>query len=94
MPSLKEIALSTAGVLRATSSPDPLPVTLMGYSVEQAAFLVRAIIAECEDANISFARIEVPIGVSDQLDWEGNRPPKVDWNRVIQRELRIFRTGA
>jgi hypothetical protein len=45
-------------VLQTTSKPEPFPLTLRGQSVEQGAFLLKAIIRECLDANIRLQRVE------------------------------------
>ena len=47
MAGLQEIARGIASVLQGSPAPEPLPVTFVGQSIEQAAELLRRIVGEC-----------------------------------------------
>ena len=54
-----EIALGIASVLGKPGLPNPMTISFRGQSLESAAEIVRAIIAECDDANIGIEKIEL-----------------------------------
>ena len=54
-----EVALGIASVLGKPGVPDPLTVSFRGQSLESASEIVRAITAECRDAGIEVAKIEL-----------------------------------
>lgn len=58
MATLSEIALGIATVLQSAAEPEPFPVTLRGQSLEDGAFLLKAIIRECRDADIHLQKVE------------------------------------
>ncbi len=58
MANLSEIALGIASVLKSTEEPEPFPLTLRGQSLEDGAFLVKAIVRECRDAGIQLHKVE------------------------------------
>ena len=56
MASLDEIAIGIATAL-ASIAPKPLPVQLRGQTIDEAAYLVRAVVRECADAGIHLHRV-------------------------------------
>ena len=52
-----EIALGIASVLGKPGLPNPMSISFRGQSLESAAEVVRAIISECDDANIEIEKI-------------------------------------
>jgi hypothetical protein len=58
MAGLNELAIGIATVL-AGVTPEPLTVQLRGQSIEDAEYLLRAVIRECEDAEIPLRRVVV-----------------------------------
>ena len=59
MAEIREIALGLATVLTSSREPEPLPVTLRGQSLADAAVLIRTVIRECADAAIALQKVEV-----------------------------------
>jgi hypothetical protein len=69
----REIALGIASVLGKPGLPDPLLISFRGQTVDDAFSVVLAIVAECEDAGLAVAKIELnverslPTGIADQF---------------------------
>lgn len=59
MVGLQEIALGIATVLQNASTPESLPVTFVGQSIEIAAELVANVLGECHDACVALGRVEL-----------------------------------
>ena len=92
MAGLREIALSIAGVIRASPAPEPLPVTLKGETLEGGAELVFAIVSECLDAEIPLRRIEVdPALYRFILALPAQPAIPIAGNPELAGELRFFR---
>lgn len=60
MAEIREIAIGLATVLKTSREPEPLPITLRGQSLADAALLVRCVIRECSDAGVSLHKVEGP----------------------------------
>ena len=54
-----EIALGIASVLGKPGLPNPMIITFRGQTLDDAAEIVRAIISECDDADIRIDKIEL-----------------------------------
>lgn len=54
----EEMALGIAAALAAWTL-DPLPVQMRGLSLSDAAYLIRAVVRECSDAEISLHSVKV-----------------------------------
>ncbi len=57
MAGLQEIALGIASVLQHSPTPEPLPITFRGQTLEDGADLVLRIVAECQDADIPLSQV-------------------------------------
>ena len=55
-----EVALGIATVLGLGGRPEPFPVVFKGYSLADAALLLRSVLRECSEANIKLSRVQVP----------------------------------
>ncbi len=60
MASMKEIAIGVAQVLLQSREPEPLYVDLWNESPEEAAELVKRVLAECADGDVPLSLIRVP----------------------------------
>lgn len=67
MAGVKEMALGIASALRSKIAPNPLPVELWGYAPEDAAQLLKLIVDECVDADISLREIRVDPDIVHEL---------------------------
>ncbi|MFC4296181.1 hypothetical protein ACFO0A_14065 [Novosphingobium tardum] len=67
MASMKEIALGLTTILPLPATPDPLCVDLWNEAPSECARLVRLVIAECHDAQISLILVRVPLEVWAEL---------------------------
>jgi hypothetical protein len=59
MAGIQEIALGVARVLRLSPEPEPLPLTFVGQTLEEAAELVSRVVIECADAGLILHRIDL-----------------------------------
>lgn len=59
MAGREEIGIGVATLLASGHAPDPLPLSFRGQTLEEAGGLVLHILAECRDAGISIARVEL-----------------------------------
>lgn len=59
MAGLKEMAIGIATVLHSTDEPEPLPVQFRGETLENAAYLIEAVVRECTHAEIALDRVQV-----------------------------------
>lgn len=57
MAGLHEIALGIAGILQHSPTPEPLPITFRGQTLEDGADLVLRIVSECQDADIPLSHV-------------------------------------
>lgn len=57
MAGIQEIALGIASVLQHSPTPEPLPITYRGQTLEDGADLVLRIVAECQNAGIALSHI-------------------------------------
>ena len=83
---------STSSVLQGPSSPEPLPVTFVGQSIEEAAELLRRIVIECRDAGVLLHHIELD---SEMARYVRDQEESIDVPVVKKTELgteaRFFR---
>jgi hypothetical protein len=70
---LNEMALGIATAL-AGVAPEPLRVQMRGQSLDQAAYLIRAILRECSDAGIQLRRVAVDDELFGWLTEPGSEP--------------------
>lgn len=57
MANLREVALGIVQVLGGSSTPEPLPITFRGQSIDEAAELLRYIAEEADDAHVPLLRV-------------------------------------
>lgn len=57
---MKEIGLGITTVLHASDKPEPLYIDLWNQDPEEAAALVRSVLAECHDGGIALKVARVP----------------------------------
>jgi hypothetical protein len=67
------MAIGIAIVL-SSDQPEPLRVQMRGQSLDQAAYLIRALLRECSDAGISLRRVAVDDELFAWLTEPGNDP--------------------
>lgn len=96
MASMKEIALGVTSVLRAEHTPDPLFIDLWNEPPSEAAALIRAVLAECHDANIGLKMVRMPKDIWDELatdEWSMLRPPETSlvWSAELDGRLEFCR---
>lgn len=60
MASMKEIAIGIAQVLLQSREPEPLYLDLWNESPDEAAELVRGVLAECADGAVPLCLVRVP----------------------------------
>jgi len=70
---MREIALGISSVLQHSTTPEPLSIDLWNEPPDEAAALVKALLAECHDAEIAVATIKVPKEVWAVLAPEAER---------------------
>ena len=67
----REIALGIATVLGKPGLPNPMTVSFRGQSLNEGAYIVRAIITECDDAGIRVAKVEADTELHQTLIAQG-----------------------
>lgn len=91
MAGLEEIAIGLAQALASGAVPNPLPVELRNQTPQEAAFLVKRIVQECQDAGIALDRVRLSPTVGALLSsgsGEGSRPLGV----TIEQDAELGRT--
>ena len=95
MAGLQEIALGIASVLQGSSAPEPLPVTFVGQSIEEAAELLRRIVGECRDAGVPLHHIELDSEMARYVrDQEESIDIPMATNAELGSEACFFRRPA
>ena len=59
MAGREEIGIGVATLLASGQAPDPLPHSFRGQTLEEAGALVLQVLAECRDAGIGIARLDL-----------------------------------
>jgi len=72
---IREMALGLTTVLQRTPVPEPLPVDLWNEAPQDAVAMVKAVIAECRDAEVSLALVRLPKALWSWLDEEQYETP-------------------
>ena len=87
MANLIEIAIGLTQVLRVSAQPEPLGIDLRGQSPAEARFLVKKVLDECLDADLSLALVCVDpaIGAFE------HRGISVEISNVLDRRIEFYR---
>ena len=87
----REIALGIASVLGKPGLPDPMTISFRGQSLDEGAYIVRAIITECEDAGVRVSKVEADIELHENLMAGGydGAVPLVACDDLVG-EIRVF----
>ena len=92
MAGLQEIALGIASVLQGSPAPEPLPVTFVGQSIEEAAELLRRIVGECRDAGVPLHHVQLDPELARYFrDQEESIDIPIVTKAELGREARFFR---
>ena len=59
MAGREEVGIGVATLLGMEQAPNPLPVSFRGQTLDEAGALILQILAECRDAGIAIARMEL-----------------------------------
>ncbi|NTZ42884.1 hypothetical protein G7A66_07240 [Altererythrobacter sp. SALINAS58] len=92
MAGQKETAIGIATALASEHSPNPFPLSFRGQSLQEAADLVQLVVAECGDAGIKLARLELDPELFEVLEQRLIVPVRPDYR--LQGSVRIFRFSA
>jgi len=65
MGTMREIGLGVSTVLATANIPEPLAIDLWDGDPQEAALLVRSVLAECHDSGLPLKVVRVPILVWD-----------------------------
>lgn len=95
MAALQEIALGIASVLQSSPAPEPLPVTFVGQSIEEAAELVRRTVGECRDAGVALHHVELDPELARYFrDQDESIDDPIVTNAELGSEARFFRRSS
>lgn len=87
----REIALGIASVLGKPGLPNPLIVSFRGQTLQKAASIVLAIVAECVDAELAVDKIELDADLAHMIaahDYDG--PIRLVASDSLASEIRVF----
>ena len=91
MAGTHEIAIGIASVLGKPGLPNPMTISFRGQSLDEGAYVVRAIITECEDAGIRVAKVEADVELHENLIAQGyGGPVPVLACDDLVGEIRVF----
>lgn len=85
----EEIGIGVATLLASQHGPDPLPLSFRGQSLEEAGSIILHILAECRDAGIAIARVELDPDLFRQIGEDVHVPVRPIEDLV--GEVRFYR---
>lgn len=92
MAHYKEVGIGITSVLASEHAPRPLPLTLKGQMLPEAARIVVAVLDECSAAGIELEKIELDPKLYAEVRSRLASDERIVSNSDLQCEVRFFRS--